>query len=89
MVEHILPLALDEAVVRKRGKTLVGPVSVQLEGAGFTIVMGANGSGKTSLLRMINGLERLAEGSVTWNCDRQEAHHKQAFVLKVNYAISV
>ncbi len=83
MVEQILPVTLCDVVVRKRAKTIIGPVSTTLNETGFTVVMGSNGSGKTSLLRVVNGLERLAEGAISWSCEAQVALHEQAFVFQM------
>lgn len=82
MVESILPLMLSNATVRRRGKTLVGPVTLQVAASGFTIVLGPNGSGKTSLLRMMHGLDRLSSGTVTWATDTETARKRQAFVFQ-------
>ena len=78
----ILPLTVTDASVRRRGKTLIGPVDLTLETTGFTIVMGPNGSGKTTLLRMLHGLARLRTGSVDWNVPLAHAQTKQAFVFQ-------
>jgi tungstate transport system ATP-binding protein len=81
-VTSMMPLVVEKARVRRRGKVLVGPVSFTLEATGVTIVMGPNGSGKTSLLRMLHGVVRLADGKVSWSCGDREARSKQAFVFQ-------
>jgi len=78
----MLPMIAHAAVVREHGRTLAGPVNLTLEGKGVTIVIGPNGSGKTMLLRMLHGLERLGAGSVLWNCAKEEARRRQAFVFQ-------
>jgi tungstate transport system ATP-binding protein len=82
MVDPILPLVLSGATVKRRGKTLVGPVTHVITTKGFTIVIGPNGSGKTSLLRMMHGLERLSAGSAKWNQPDTEARKRQAYVFQ-------
>lgn len=82
MVTSILPLKVTDAIVRKRGKTLLGPVSHTIEKPGFTIVMGPNGSGKTTFLRLMHGLETPRAGSVDWNVDARDARKHQAFVFQ-------
>ncbi|MEM9277774.1 MAG: ATP-binding cassette domain-containing protein [Pseudomonadota bacterium] len=82
MVASILPLHLKDAVVKKRGKTILGPVNLELSGGGFTVIMGPNGAGKTTLLRLMHGLERLRNGSLDWNCSTSVARKKQAFVFQ-------
>lgn len=82
MVASILPLSLDGVVLRKRGKHILGPVSLELGATGCTILLGPNGSGKTSLLRVMHGLERLREGRVGWAVPLEQARRKQAFVFQ-------
>lgn len=82
MVSDLFPLAVKGALVRRRGKVLVGPVDMTLEGQGVTIVIGPNGAGKTSLLKMLHGIARLSAGHVTWACAREEAQRRQAFVFQ-------
>ena len=78
----MMPLVVQQAQVRRRGKVLIGPVNFTLKASGLTIVMGPNGSGKTSLLRMLHGVVRLADGTVSWACDERSARAKQAFVFQ-------
>lgn len=82
MVETILPLRLEDASLARRGKMLVGPVTLSLGGQGITTIIGANGSGKTSLLRLMHGLDRPSTGSVKWNAPLEEARRAQAFVFQ-------
>ncbi len=82
MVTSILPLHLSGASVVKRGKTIVGPIDLELGSTGTTIIMGPNGSGKTTLLKLMHGLERSRSGSVDWALDVHEARHRQAFVFQ-------
>ncbi|MEL7397293.1 MAG: sulfate ABC transporter ATP-binding protein, partial [Pseudomonadota bacterium] len=46
----MFPLRASGAKSSRRGNVLVGPVDLELSGAGTTVVIGPNGSGKTSLL---------------------------------------
>jgi len=78
----ILPLRLENAVVRKRGATILDDISLTFEPIGLTIVMGPNGAGKTTLLRLLHGLERPRSGLVNWNCDADDARGRQAFVFQ-------
>lgn len=82
MVASILPLEVRDVVLKRRGRRILGPVSLTLEGEGFTIVMGPNGSGKTSLLRAMHGLERLSGGSIRWSAPIEETRARQAFVFQ-------
>ena len=82
MVSALLPLTLAGAAVHKRGKRLIGPVDLVLEGQGLTAVIGPNGAGKSTLLKALHGLERLSAGSVSWACPRADALHRQSFVFQ-------
>lgn len=80
--QSILPLRLQGAVARVRGKVLVGPVDLAISRHGFSIVMGPNGAGKTTLLRLMHGLQRLSEGALNWNLPRAEVRDRQAYVFQ-------
>ena len=82
MVTSIFPLAVEAAVVRKRGVRLLGPIDLSLTGEGLTVVIGPNGSGKTTFLRLLHGLERPREGAVRWAAPTSEARTRQAFVFQ-------
>ena len=82
MVTALLPLRATGAMVRRKGKRLVGPVDLTLKENAFTIVIGPNGAGKTSLLKMLHGILRLSDGQVDWACDQAEAQGRQAFVFQ-------
>ncbi|WP_299417964.1 ATP-binding cassette domain-containing protein [uncultured Sulfitobacter sp.] len=78
----LFPLKVRGAATVRRGRRLVGPVDLELGGAGATVVMGPNGSGKTSLLRLLHGSARLTEGSIAWACDAAQAQRAQGFVFQ-------
>lgn len=81
MVEA-LPLTLRGATLRRRGRRLVGPIDVSIGPEGVTAVIGPNGSGKTSLLRMMHGLQRVAEGEVLWSLPPAAARRRQSYVFQ-------
>lgn len=82
MVTDLMPLKVENAIVRRRGKTLIGPVDLTVTARGCTAVIGPNGAGKTTLLRALHGLERLSEGTARWACTTDEARQRQAFVFQ-------
>ena len=79
---ELLPLSVKDAVVRRRGKVLLGPVNLTLSGTGTTVVIGPNGAGKTTLLKALHGVARLNGGEVRWACPEEEARRHQAFVFQ-------
>ncbi|AML50160.1 ATP-binding cassette domain-containing protein [Falsihalocynthiibacter arcticus] len=82
MVTSILPLNLNEAVVSRKGKRLIGPVTHEVSGHGITIVLGPNGAGKTTFLRLMHGVERVSQGSVNWAQPVEIAENSQSFVFQ-------
>ncbi|MEP2716087.1 ATP-binding cassette domain-containing protein [Pseudophaeobacter sp.] len=82
MQKQMFPLIAKHALVRRRGKVLVGPIDLSLQGQGTSIVIGPNGAGKTTLLKMLHGIERMNGGSLDWACPKAEAQRRQAFVFQ-------
>ena len=56
-------VALRDAVVLLSGFPLLSGVNLELEPGSLSVVTGANGAGKTSLLRLLGGLVTLSSGS--------------------------
>ena len=64
---HIPPaLQVDRLVVRMGAQQILNEVSVQVPERGVVTVLGANGVGKTTLMRTISGIYHAASGSVTF-----------------------
>ncbi len=82
MVSALFPLIAKGAKTSRRGKVLVGPVDLELDGHGATVVIGPNGAGKTSLLSLLHGTSRLTGGEIRWAVPVEEARHHQAFVFQ-------
>ena len=82
MVSDLFPLILSDVAVRRRGKSIIGPVNLTVGGQGVTVVLGPNGAGKTTLLRTMHGVERVSRGQVAWGCSRSEADLRQSFVFQ-------
>ena len=57
--------ALDDAVVLVSGFPLLSGVTLTLHAGTLSVVTGANGAGKTSLLRLLAGLVALSSGRAT------------------------
>lgn len=66
MAEAHSAVALRGAVVRYASRPApIGPVDIDIAQGEIVALVGASGSGKSSLLRLMAGLERAAEGEVT------------------------
>jgi len=82
VVNTILPLKITEIELFRGGKRILGPISWELAGAGLTMVMGPNGSGKTSFLRAMHGLERINRGGMAWAGDAAAVRAGQSYVFQ-------
>ena len=72
----ILPLRLQEVSFLH----IIQPLSLEIAAGPSTIILGANGAGKSVLMRLMHGLLRPATGEVRWaNGDTQR---KQAMVFQ-------
>jgi len=79
----ILPLVLSEVSFAARGRTIIDRVSLALDAGPSTIVLGANGAGKSVLLRLMHGLLVPSSGKVAWMGSRAaRAHRLQALVFQ-------
>lgn len=78
----LFPLKLSAAQTSRRGRVLVGPIDLTLEGTGAAVVMGPNGSGKTTFLRLLHGTARLTGGAIDWACGMDAARGHLAFVFQ-------
>ncbi|MEE8188320.1 MAG: ATP-binding cassette domain-containing protein [Kiloniellales bacterium] len=79
----ILPLELDGVVFEAGGKALISGLSLRLERGPRSIILGANGAGKSLLLRLCHGLLRPTRGSIAWAGARgQDTRRRQAMVFQ-------
>ncbi|MDH2904668.1 MAG: heme ABC exporter ATP-binding protein CcmA [Actinomycetota bacterium] len=62
MSDHVV-VRLVNAVVMSRGFALLSGVDLEVERGSLTVLTGANGAGKTSLLRLLGGLDTLTSGA--------------------------
>ena len=61
-----LALQVDRLVVRMGGQQILSEVSLQVPECGVVTVLGANGVGKTTLMRSISGIYHASSGSVVF-----------------------
>ena len=60
-------LAARSLACRRGRRLLFRGLDMQLDAGSITWLRGTNGSGKTSLMRIMAGLSTPAEGAITWN----------------------
>ena len=69
----ILPLRIDRLSFAAGGRTIIEDVSLELAGGPSTIILGANGAGKSVLMRLMHGLLSPTAGRVSWNSPGRQA----------------
>ena len=69
----------------RSGYKIIDNISFELKAGQLALISGSNGSGKTSLLRMIAGFIPLSFGSITFNS--KEDYSNEFFILGHNLAI--
>lgn len=76
-------LTVDQVVVRYGDTTAVDQLSLEIAPGEIVAVIGASGSGKSSLLRAVAGLEPLVAGRVSWDGVDQARvpTHKRGFAV--------
>ena len=68
----ILPLELHAISFRD----IIKPLSLEVEAGPSTIILGANGAGKSVLMRLMHGLLAPSSGTITW---RRAGRHAMVF----------
>jgi tungstate transport system ATP-binding protein len=91
----ILPLKLEQVAFRD----IIAPLTLELEAGPSTIILGANGAGKSVLMRLMHGLLGPTSGSVKWRVDAPRRHQAMVFqrpvmlrrsaLANVTYALKV
>ena len=76
----ILPLRLEDVSFAAGGRSIIERLSLSLEAGPSTIILGANGAGKSVLMRLMHGLLAPTSGRVTWS--GEGARRRQAMVFQ-------
>ena len=63
----ILPLKLKDLRFDAGDRTIIHGISAQITAGPATIILGANGAGKSVLMRLMHGLLRPTSGSIDWH----------------------
>jgi tungstate transport system ATP-binding protein len=77
-----LPIVLQDVSVRVRDLAILDRVSLRLAPSAPTVLIGPNGGGKTTLLRLAMGLLAPSSGQVTWGGRRDEAPTRRAIMFQ-------
>jgi tungstate transport system ATP-binding protein len=70
----ILPLKFEQVSFAVGTKTIIEPLSLEIQAGPTTMVLGANGAGKSVLLRLMHGLIAPTSGKVVWSGDARGKH---------------
>ncbi len=76
----ILPLKLEEVSFAADGRTIIAPLSLEIDAGPSSVILGANGAGKSVLMRMMHGLIAPTSGRVTWS--GPQPRRRQAMVFQ-------
>ena len=76
----ILPLRLEDVSYEAGGRAIIERVSLVLEAGPSSIILGANGAGKSVLMRLMHGLLAPTAGRVAWS--GEGARRRQAMVFQ-------
>ena len=80
---RILPLELHDACFRAGGRAIIDRVSVKIAAGPSSIILGANGAGKSVLMRLMHGLLAPTSGKVAWReTDPEKRRRQQAMVFQ-------
>jgi tungstate transport system ATP-binding protein len=79
----ILPLSLRDVCFAAGGRSIVDRVSAEIPAGPATVILGANGAGKSVLMRLMHGLLQPTSGKITWRATGEERVRRgQAMVFQ-------
>lgn len=80
----LLPLKAEALSFAPHGHAILDNVSLQIAEGGITMILGANGAGKSILLRLLHGLLEPDSGEVLWRGApaTREVRRRQAMVFQ-------
>ena len=79
----LLPLHVEELSFCAGGRTIIDRVSLEITAGSTSIILGANGAGKSVLMRLMHGLLAPTSGRVGWSgSDAGRARRRQAMVFQ-------
>jgi len=79
----LLPLRLRDVSFEAGGRSIIDGITLDIEAGPSTIILGANGAGKSVLMRLMHGLLVPTSGRVEWSSpERSGATRRQAMVFQ-------
>jgi tungstate transport system ATP-binding protein len=82
-MSSLLPLKLRDVTFAAGGRTILDRVSAQIDGGARTVILGANGAGKSVLMRICHGLLQPTAGTVQWSeAEARGRPRRQAMVFQ-------
>ena len=84
---RILPLALRDVCFGVNGREIIHRVSIEIAAGPSTVILGANGAGKSVLMRLMHGLLAPTSGRIAWSdphTDRQRRQQAMVFQRPVH-----
>jgi len=79
----ILPLRLHALTLQLNGRRIIDRISVDIAPGASTVILGANGAGKSVLMRLMHGLLAPSAGRIEWaSDDRRRLRRAQAMVFQ-------
>ncbi len=80
----LLPLQLEALTFEAGGRRIIDGIDLVIAAAGNTVILGANGAGKSVLMRLCHGLLQPTSGRVRWNAagESRNGRRRQAMVFQ-------
>ena len=78
----MLPLELAEVCYAVNGRAIIDRVSVEIGAGPRTVILGANGAGKSVLMRLCHGLLRPTGGRIAWRGSNGQRPGRQSMVFQ-------
>jgi tungstate transport system ATP-binding protein len=82
IASSVLPLTLDRVRYEAGGRTLLADISITLAAGARTVILGANGAGKSLFMRICHGLLQPSAGVVVWSAAGTDLRRRQAMVFQ-------
>ena len=80
----VLPLHLEALTFEAGGRRIIDAIDLAIGADGNTVILGANGAGKSVLMRLCHGLLQPTSGRVRWNSagGSRNGRRRQAMVFQ-------